>query len=45
MIESIRQEFLQVLQDTDWMDKESKDLALSKVGRKLSRIFLFCIEK
>ena len=31
MIESIRQEFLQILKDSDWMDKESKDLALAKV--------------
>ena len=31
MIENIRQEFAQILKETDWMDEESRALALSKV--------------
>ena len=32
MIEKIRQEFIQIIKESDWMDKESKELALAKVG-------------
>ena len=31
MIQNIREEFLQILKESEWMDKESKDLALAKV--------------
>lgn len=31
MIQSIREEFLQILKDSEWMDKESKYQALAKV--------------
>ena len=31
MIEVIRQEFIKVIQESEWMDTESKELALAKV--------------
>lgn len=31
MIENIRLEFIQILRETDWLDDESRTLALAKV--------------
>ena len=31
MIENIRQEFIQILKESDWLDDESRNLALAKV--------------
>ncbi len=31
MIDNIRKEFIQILKETDWLDDESRSLALAKV--------------
>jgi hypothetical protein len=38
MIQSIREEFLQILKESEWMDKESKALALAKVKNSFFKI-------
>ena len=38
MIESIRQEFIHILRESDWMDDESKALALDKADNIDSKV-------
>lgn len=39
MIENIRQEFIQILKESDWLDDQSKEKAIAKV------IYQYCIKK
>lgn len=44
MIENIRVEFMQVLKETDWLDEQSRKLALEKVifGNIKKSLYFIC---
>jgi hypothetical protein len=42
MIENIRQEFVQILKESDWLDNQSKQKALAKVIYNYSSSSIKC---
>ena len=49
MINSLSEEFKKILNESDWMDADSKRIALEKVAKTLKFVFLgvfcyFCIQ-
>lgn len=41
MIDNIRDEFIDLVEQSTWMDADSKAKAIEKVGYKLKLVFIF----